>query len=538
MASQRRKPINLGLLFDWHAHKSKQTEFHLDRPFDVAPDQGTVYSGRAIAAEVHAISGWLQAAGLRYGESVAVVKDNHFDMVLMASAAARIGVLPVMISPFVPPGQLRVMLERAAPKVLVTSCAVLARAAKENIEIVPAGVRTVVTGELDTELPPGAVPLADLRGADAPPVRLRPDDEPMIVTHTSGTTGTPKLVVHAAATSLGRFSFQLESKRIPGITSGPNDVVAGCLSYVHNRLLSWTNGQLSLAPRKTVIMSDPGLDNVAEVLAAHRPTSLEALPNMFQRWEELAETRPELFAQVLRFNSTFDAVHRRTIRTFLEVSRARFPLWATGHGQSEIAGVSMNVFTRRQARSWQGFTDGSNVGWPPAAPVKVVDPVTGERKKRGESGLLMVAGKARCLTYLGEPERYDEKVDGKWWNTGDLGKRDRLGRIRTLDREVDLVPGLSSIELESLLLDRLRRAHEVIVLGAQEGPPVPVLSMRDNQITPQEWQRATAGLPELAEPYLVPWEDLPRTATWKVRRHELRETVFGSDRTLGTGRWT
>ncbi|MFG2503195.1 AMP-binding protein [Streptomyces sp. NPDC048441] len=538
MASHRRKPINLGLLFDWHAQNSKQTEFHLDRPFDVAPEKGTVYSGRAISAEVQAISGWLQAAGLRYGDTVAVVKDNHFDMVLLASAAARTGVLPVMISPFVPPAQLRVMLERAAPKVLVTSSDVLARAAKESIEIVPAGVGVVVTGELDTELPQGAVPLADLRGAADPGVRLRPDDEPMIVTHTSGTTGTPKLVVHAAGTSLGRFSFQLESKRIPGITSGRGDVVAGCFSYVHNRLLSWTNGQLSLAPRKTVIMSDPDLDNVAEVLATHRPTSLEALPNMFQRWEELADSRPELFAQVLRYNSTFDAVHRRTIRTFLDVSRARFPIWATGHGQSEIAGISMNVFTRRQARNWQGFRDGSNVGWPPAAPVKVVDPVTGRRKKRGETGLLMVAGKARCLTYMGEPERYLEKVEGKWWNTGDLGRRDRLGRIRTLDREVDLVPGLSSIELESLLLDRLRRAHEVVVLGAQEGPPVPVLSMRDNQITPEEWQRATTGLPELAQPHLVPWEDLPRTATWKVRRHELREMVLGSDRTFGTGRWT
>jgi acyl-coenzyme A synthetase/AMP-(fatty) acid ligase len=258
---------------------------------------------------------------------------------------------------------------------------------------------------------------------------------------------------------------------------------------------------------------------------------------MFQRWEELAERRPELFAQVRRYNSTFDAVHRRTIRTFLDASRTRFPIWACGHGQSEIAGVHMNVFTRRQARRWRGFRDDSNLGWWYGIPVKVVDPETGRKKKRGEPGLLMVGSRTRCLTYLGEHDRWEEKVDGKWWNTGDLGKR-RFGRIRTLDREVDLLPGLSSIELESLLLDRLKRTHEVIVLGSQDGPPVPVLSMRDNRITPEEWQRATVGLPELAEPRLVPWEDLPRTATWKVRRNELREAVLGTDQTFGTGRWT
>jgi acyl-coenzyme A synthetase/AMP-(fatty) acid ligase len=537
IVSRRRKPINLGLLFDWHAEKSKQTEFHLDRPFDVAPEKGIVHDGTAIAATVGEISGWLQEAGLRYGETVAVVKDNHFDMVLTAAAAARFGVLPVMISPLVPPAQLRVMLKRADPKVLVTSATVLAGAAKEGVDLTGDGVRVVVTGDIDTEIPDGAIPLADIRGAAAPAVRPRPDDDPMIVTHTSGTTGIPKLVVHAARTSLGTFAFQMESKRLPGLTSGRGDVVAGCFSYVHNRLLSWTNGQLSLAPRRTVVITDPDLDVVAGMLAEHRPTSLEALPNMFQRWEELAERRPELFAQVRRYNSTFDAVHRRTIRTFLDASRTRFPIWACGHGQSEIAGVHMNVFTRRQARRWRGFRDDSNLGWWYGIPVKVVDPETGRKKKRGEPGLLMVGSRTRCLTYLGEHDRWEEKVDGKWWNTGDLGKR-RFGRIRTLDREVDLLPGLSSIELESLLLDRLKRTHEVIVLGSQDGPPVPVLSMRDNRITPEEWQRATVGLPELAEPRLVPWEDLPRTATWKVRRNELREAVLGTDQTFGTGRWT
>lgn len=538
MPSHSRRPINLGLLFDWHAQKSKQTVFHLDRPFDVAPDKGTVYDGGALADLVGEISGWLREAGLRYGETVAVVKQNHYDMVLMASAAARIGALPVMISPFVKPAELREMLRRAEPRMLVTSSGVLAQAAKAGVELTGADVRVIVVGEIESEIPDDAVPLADIRGAAAPPVRTRPNNEPMIATHTSGTTGTPKLVLHAADTCLGTFPFQLEAKRIPMMTSGPNDVVAGCFSYVHNRLLSWTNGQLTLAPKRTVIMSDPGLDNVAAVLEAHRPTSLEALPNMFQRWEELAELRPELFAQVLRYNSTFDAVHRRTIRTFLNVSRTRFPLWATGHGQSEIAGISMNIFTRGQARRWRGLKDGSNVGWPPGVRVKVVDPETGRKKRRGEPGMLMVAGSARCLTYMGEADRHREKVDGKWWNTGDLGKREMFGRVRQLDREVDLLPGLSCIELESVLLDRLGRAHEVTVLGVQDGPPVPVLSMRDNQITPDEWKRATAGLPELAEPRLVPWEELPRTATWKIRRQELRESVLGTDATLGTGRWT
>jgi acyl-coenzyme A synthetase/AMP-(fatty) acid ligase len=151
---------------------------------------------------------------------------------------------------------------------------------------------------------------------------------------------------------------------------------------------------------------------------------------------------------------------------------------------------------------------------------------------------MMVATKSRCLDYLGEHERHREKQRGKWWNTGDIGERASFGRLRLVDREVDIIPGTSGIELESILLDRLERASDVAVLGVPGRPPVPVLCMRDNRLGPEEWRAATADLPELDEPRLLDWEEVPRTATWKVRRLELREKVLGTKEVLGTGRWT
>ncbi|PRX00676.1 UNVERIFIED_ORG: hypothetical protein CLV66_1494, partial [Actinomadura viridilutea] len=52
------------------------------------------------------------------------------------------------------------------------------------------------------------------------------------------------------------------------------------------------------------------------------------------------------------------------------------------------------------------------------------------------------------------------------------------------------------------------------------------------------WRAATADLPELDEPVLIDWEDFPRTGTWKVRRPQLRERLFGTRLAHGTGRWT
>jgi acyl-coenzyme A synthetase/AMP-(fatty) acid ligase len=531
-------PINIGMLFDWHAARTAQTVVHLDRPFDVAPDAGTTLGGAALAALVRDLSDCLYAAGLRYGDRLAIVKDKHFDVVVTAAAAARIGAVPVMMAPIASIEAVRTMIERAGPAVVVAGTTILARAAAAGITLAGPGVALIAAGP-PGEAAAGLPRFPDLRGGAAAPVRVRRDDEPMIVTHTSGTTGVPKLVVHSAFTALGGLPYRLESLRLPLLTSKRGDVVASAISFAHMRGLSWTRAQLTLAPKGMVVISCPDVGNVAEVLARHRPTSLEALPNMFQRWEELAGREPDLFAQVKRFISTFDAVHPRTVRTFLGVSRRRFPVWAWGLGQSEIAGFTFNIFTRRTVRGRRtARLDVTNLGWPALVRVRVVDPATGRRQGRGRPGLIMVRTKTRCLTYLGEEHRHRSKVTGPWWNTGDLGERAGLGRFRLVDREVDMVPGMSCIEMESTLLDRLDRATEVIVLAGPEGPPVPVVCMRDDRLARAEWARATDGLPPLADPRVVPCDEVPRTATWKVRRVELRERLLGAHTGLGTGQWT
>ncbi|MGA5301840.1 AMP-binding protein [Nucisporomicrobium flavum] len=531
-------PYHIGRLFHWHAERRRQTVVHLDRPLDVAPDGGTVYDAAALADTVTELADCLYAAGLRAGDRVVIAKDNHFDMPLLAAAAARIGALPVMIAPIASAETVQTMIGRAQPALLVAGTRLLARAAEAGLKLADPRVRTIAVGAPVDELPAGTLTLADLRGGAAAPVRIGGADEPMVSTHTSGTTGVPKMVLHTAATAIGRFPPRMERCRIPFLTTRHSDVTAAAVSFAHIRVMAWTASQLKMAPRKLVAISDPDLTVVERMLAEHRPTTLEAMPNMFQRWEALAERRPELFSRVRLFVSTFDAVHPRTLRTMLNASGRRFPVWGWGLGQSEVTGITVNLFTRRTVRPGVR-RDPSTTGWPAAAVrVRIVDPETGRRQPRGRPGLLLIATRARCLTYLGEDDRYQAKLAGRWWNTGDLAERAGLGRIRLLDREVDMLPGHSCLELESLLLDRLPDATDVTVLALPGGRPVPVLCMRDDRLDPEQWREATRGLPDLDTPRLVPWDEVPRTATWKVRRLALQEKVLGTSRTPGSGRWT
>ncbi|KRV47911.1 long-chain acyl-CoA synthetase [Wenjunlia vitaminophila] len=534
----------MGGLFDAYAELGRSTVFHLSRPFDIAPDAGTRFDVPGLAALVEQTAGWLHAVGAGPGERIAIVKDNHWDCTLLACAAARLGALPAMISGHLAPDALQVLLKRLDAAVLVTNERVVRRCTEAGADLSAAARRTVCLdgGAGD------AVPLTEVRGAPAPPPRFREPDEPMVITHTSGTTGVPKLVVHSANTIVNTLG-KIESIRWPVVASRRSDTVASAISFVHGRSIPWTAGTLLLEPREAVVIAD-GDPAVAErIFREHPPTTCEALPTTFTRWEALVRdpagagpaSQDTVFAQVRLYVSTFDAMHPPTIRRLLGASRRRFPAWLQGWGQSEAGPLAFRLLTRRAlAKTGERHPTTRNVGrpLPVFTKLKVVDPATMRPLPAGQRGVVFAKTRGRCLSYLGEEDRWREKTDGAWWNTGDIGTRSRTGAIRLLDREVDSIPGLSCIELEDVLTDRLPRLEEVVVLGTPGRLPLPVVSTPDGRLDRAEWDAAVRDLPPLADPVCVTWDEIPRTGTGKVRRGELRTRFLDDADTFGTGRWT
>jgi acyl-coenzyme A synthetase/AMP-(fatty) acid ligase len=241
-------PFHIGRVFHWHAERRRRAVVHLDRPLDIAPGGGTVYDAEALARTVDELADCLYGAGLRAGDRVVVAKDNHFDMPLLAAGAARIGALPVMLAPIASMETVRTLVERARPALLVAGTRQLARADAEGIKLAGPEVRTIAVGEPVGDLPAGALALDDLRGGSRAPVRISGNDEPMISTHTSGTTGVPKLVLHTANTAIGRFPARMERCPIPFLTTRHGDVPAAAVSFAHIRVMAWVASQLKMAP--------------------------------------------------------------------------------------------------------------------------------------------------------------------------------------------------------------------------------------------------------------------------------------------------
>jgi cyclohexanecarboxylate-CoA ligase len=176
---------------------------------------------------------------------------------------------------------------------------------------------------------------------------------------------------------------------------------------------------------------------------------------------------------------------------------------------------------------WAAHSDGSVVG---SMEVRV-DTASGPGDG---SGRLWVRGANQCLGYFGREDLYAAALDDDgWFDTGDLVRDDGRGGIRVCGRVKDLViHGGINVPVTDVegILARHPSVREVAIIGivdsdldemvcavvAPDGQPPELTALRSHL--------ANVGVTEMFWPERLEVMDaLPRTATGKVRKAELRE---------------
>jgi acyl-coenzyme A synthetase/AMP-(fatty) acid ligase len=516
-ASLRKEGLYLGVLPDRAAAQNPSTPITLDHDLDVFPDVGRRFTVSRLAEYVDDLAARLWAAGLRPDEYAVVHKSANSDVCLLHMAVSRIGAVPVMLSPALDGATVGALMRRLDRPTLITDTVKLdAFTGAGDGEATIPGLADLTSRVLTVAGDrPGAESLADLAGSPRVAPVYRPIDEAGMITHTSGTTGLPKLVVHTPRTMGVRLTPQWRLLSL----MRRRETVAIHISFVHSRM----SAALALALCKqmpVLLMNNSDPENTARFFLANRPGFIEALPNALMDWEPLAEDPRKPLASVKVFSSTFDAIHPRTMGRLLAASTRRAPLFFQIYGQSEVGPAVGRPYFRGSAHK----TDGRCVGWvmPGGAKVRIVTK-DGSRATKSNPGAIEVSWPALAKTYLGEQKRYDENRHGAWWNTGDVGYRTRAGCVHMLDREVDMIDGVeSSLEVEDHVLGSLDELSELVVVSGADGEAIPVICTHDDKpLDRARWRRAAAAFPNLADPVQIPQAELPRTATLKVQRLEL-----------------
>ncbi|WNI18894.1 class I adenylate-forming enzyme family protein [Actinacidiphila sp. ITFR-21] len=502
------KGFYIGLMFDHAAARHRSAPVVLDTPLQLSPEDGTSVTVGRLSELVREVAGRLVTAGVRPGDRVAVYKTNNFDIALVSAAVQRVGAVPALFSPMLTGETASGLLARLDSPWLLTDAE---KYTASGVDGTAARRILLVAGD---ELPGteslSRHPVASLRGASVPA-----PDAPAFISHTSGTTGLPKLVVQTPDALYQRLRLQ----RLVASWVWRRETVALCVSFVHARFYSALDLGMSFG-NPLLVAVDGSPENIGPFFARHRPGAVETQPNTFIDWETLAEADGRPLSSVRYYSATFDAMHPRTIQNLLGASVRRSPKFIQLYGQTETGPVAGRFYTARGAVGM----DGRCVGWPLPGVIRMrVTGDDGRAVRAGTVGHIEVRSRTRAVTYLKEDARFAEQQNGSWWRMGDLGFMDRWGRLHMLDREIDSIDSVgSNLEIEDTLMERLPELREVVVLGGLGARPVPVVCTRgDEPLDAERWQLALSGLPELAGVVELPFDRVPRTSTWKVRRPDL-----------------
>ncbi|MEU9980233.1 class I adenylate-forming enzyme family protein [Streptomyces sp. NPDC050856] len=455
----------------------------------------------------------LWTAGVRPGTRVAVVKRDHIDVQALAAAAVRIGAVPALLSGRLDVQDVLALLDRLDEPVLLTDAYGAGRLAPVRAEV---SRLTASAWSVDGTRTAWIRPLA--AGEEHRPHR-NPDGAEAIITHSSGTTGLPKLIAQSTASL---HAHAVPTLRVAQRTGPQTEFSLRCISPTHTRASSALLGNLVMGT-PLVAVADPGTAHVRELLLTHRPVSVESHPNLFLLWESLTEDPDRPFAQVRRFVSTFDAIHPRTVRALLNASDQPDAVYLQGYGQTETGPTTLRVITRADLDGVSGRNVGSPI--PGVSEVRVTGE-DGEPVPPGTAGTIEVRTEGLSLGYVGgaAPPR-----DG-WWSMQDVGRLLENGELELLDRVVDRADGVASLlEAEDALLEALPPLCEVVLVKPEGDSLAAVVCVRDGSPLDREaWDRAAGRLGLAGVPvHETRWEDIPFTGSWKVRRRLLARSLAG-----------
>ncbi len=473
----------------------------------------------------------LRHMGIGRGDIVAVQLPNWWEFAVIALASARLGAVVNPLMPIFRERELGYMLDFAEAKALVVpkifrgfdheAMAASLRPTLPNLKHV-----IVIDGEgpdnFDRRL------LSGTERLEAPPAGeagALPRDEMAVLMFTSGTTGSPKGVMHTLNTLMacnnalaGRFGLD------------ETDVMLVCSPLGH--MTGYAAGMLlGIRIGATVVFQDvwEARRGVALMAAEGVTYSAGAAPFLSDICEAVAAgaTRPEKLRSFLCAGAPIPpALIERSAR---DLGLKVCSLW----GMTESLSSTLTEPSRAQEKSSK--TDGRPLE---GVAVKVLNP-DGSQAAVGETGRLMVRGAQMFMGYYKRPDMEAFDAEG-WFDTGDLAYMDDEGYIRINGRIKDVVirggENVPVVEIENLLFkhpavlaaalvgypdSRLgERACAFVMLRPGHGLDLAAVQayMAECKVAKQYW-------PERVEVVA----DLPKTPAGKIQKFQLREQakLFG-----------
>ncbi|NNE66831.1 MAG: AMP-binding protein [Pyrinomonadaceae bacterium] len=525
--------------------------------------------------QVRAVSYRLKNTGIGKGDRISVIGENHPSWAISYLAALYSAAVCVPLDPHGETSTLTNFIVDSETKVIFCDGEAFER------------VRTIVDGleseipivvwetEKDTEasLARGALSFSDWTGSEFPgefgdaPPPAKPEDDAVLI-YTSGTTGKPKGVL------LTHFNINAELDAIDGVLEfTERESVLSLLPLFHvylqivNLWLASTKGAMVFYLREL------SPDELSRGMLESKMTILTSVPRLWYLFHkkifDAIDEKPAivriLVRGLLRLNGftrdylninlgrkLFKQVHdsfggnlelavtagsRFDEAVAIDFHRLGFTI-VQGYGLSETSGAATGTYVDDNRVGSVGKPMGD-------AEVKIDNP-----DENGE-GEVLIRGSMVFKGYDKNPEATSEAFtsDG-WFKSGDLGKFDQDGHLYITGRKKDVIvlPSGKNVHPEDLEVHYLKSplVEEMCVIGVPDensdhagaeklvGVVIPDFEYmgrssiaNSGEAIRFELDNLGRDLPEYqrVRDYVVRSEPLPRTATRKIKRFELKKEL-------------
>jgi len=517
------KPIEVLSLYPPHGRTlgsllASRAKAAPDRTFMVF--DGVSFSYADTAAAVARAAAMLAARGVRAGDRIGVMSQNHPSTVLLFLALARLGAIMAPVNPDYGIDEARYVLTHAGVSGIVCAPAALATVQAACADMSPAPW-LMLNAPGEAGLPEFDAELATT--ALTPPPEAGTPEATCVFIYTSGTTGFPKGVMHSQRSiALAGEGF------VERMYLQPDDRLLCILPMFHVNAICYSLGG-TLAAGATLVLeprfSASRFWPLVHASGATEVNTIAAVMNILIR-----RPRSE-FVPGHKLRKLYGApFSEETYRVFHE--EFGVPSLIEGYGMSEVPGVLNNPFNGPYRIGSMGKPSRHPDHAMAFAEMKVVDD-DGREVADGEPGELIVRTPIVMQGYYRQPEQTKAAFRDGWFLTGDLGRRDADGYFWFVARKKDIIRRRGE-NISGAELDRVLGEHPDVLEAAAIGVPAPlgdedilVVVVPRSQPAPSPRSIIDWCAPRLAAMklprYIVFADSLPHTPSQRVMKYALKK---------------
>lgn len=431
---------------------------HLEVPFESF--NGKIYevlSLNELVALVKAYASFLYAYHVRRMDVVPVYLDDGVGYLILYMAIASLGAIPALLNGALSPDIAVSFFDKLKAKIVLSN--------KDRIEkLIEAGLNSNLSlldfNQLGVSGLEPSLPIFY-------PYQHQPD-EPVFITHSSGTTGIPKAITlthggffHGIRHLLGLPLMDGFEKLLSSLPSSHNSAIA----YAMYALLSGAELML-MSSRK-------GLD-VLEKIEQFMPTTVVSFPETYVDMVDTNQLPEYQLSSLSTWINSGDAAHEKHIKELVKYgSHLRGGLlvegsqFVDGLGSSEMGHTLFRIIHTLSSKNYERC-----IGLPQPWVEAAVLSEDGQILNDNEIGFLGVKAPSVTIGYWNDSHLTHQSRLSGYFLTGDVVKRDELGRYYHLDRIPDVIHAdngkIYSVFVEELLMSKIALIFDCTVFAISE----------------------------------------------------------------------